>query len=292
MKRILFAFVVLLSLSVTAQQRMKNYDNILKSQNIYEIDAFLRDAHPDDPKRAILKPRLMELIKDYLKNASPYDQQVKPLQEKLALLKKRPSTKISFEEMNATIKQKQIAFYKAQLEAQKNGTFKAPVVVTKAEAQPAAAASTPGRSTAAAPRTSTAPRTSATPAASAPLGANTVVSTAVASEQEEFAMLMNVSTTEHRNKTVQVLNALFDNDPTSKETTVLIKNNSDCDIIVRMEGIGYAKFRLPVPSKGENTIVLPKGDYLFTSIVCGAQYASQKTLQKGMMVTLGNPATK
>ena len=48
---------------------MKDYNNVIKSQSIYEIDAFLRDAHPDDPRRSILKPRLMDLIKDYLKKA-------------------------------------------------------------------------------------------------------------------------------------------------------------------------------------------------------------------------------
>lgn len=100
---------------------------------------------------------------------------------------------------------------------------------------------------------------------------------------------MDESPEDHKNKTVKILNALFDNDPNSKDTTVLVKNDSDCDIIVRMEGIGYTKYRLPVPSGKENTIVIAKGDYLFTSLVCGAQYASQKTVQKAIMVTLGKP---
>ena len=68
-----------------------------------------------------------------------------------------------------------------------------------------------------------------------------------------------------------------------------LKNNSECDMIMRMEGIGYAKYRLPIAAKKENTIVIPKGDYLFSSIVCGAQYASQKSVHKAIMVTLGNP---
>ena len=75
-------------------------------------------------------------------------------------------------------------------------------------------------------------------------------------EQGEFNMLMDESPEDHKNKTVKILNALFDNDPNSKDTTVLVKNNSDCDIIVRMEGIGYTKYRLPVPSGKENTIVI------------------------------------
>ena len=34
-----------------------------------------------------------------------------------------------------------------------------------------------------------------------------------------------------------------------------------------MEGIGYTKYSLPVPSGKENTIVIAKGDYLFTRTI-------------------------
>lgn len=56
---------------------------------------------------------------------------------------------------------------------------------------------------------------------------------------------------------------------------------------MRIEGVGYTKYRLPVPANGDNTIVVKKGDYLFSSIVCGSQYSSQKTVQKAIMVSLG-----
>jgi translation elongation factor EF-1beta len=59
----------------------------------------------------------MEMMKEYIKNAHPEDQKVKDMQEMLALLRRRPSTKITFDEMNAIIKQKQIAKYKAELAA-------------------------------------------------------------------------------------------------------------------------------------------------------------------------------
>jgi hypothetical protein len=59
----------------------------------------------------------MEMMKEYIKNAHPADQKVKDMQEMLALLRRRPSTKITFDEMNAIIKQKQIAKYKAELAA-------------------------------------------------------------------------------------------------------------------------------------------------------------------------------
>jgi hypothetical protein len=257
MKKLLLLFVSVLFFNVSAQKRGKDYTNILKSKNIYEINAFLRDAHPDDPRRSVLKPRVMEMMTQYIKDAHPADQKVKDMQEMLALLKRRPSTKITFDEMNAIIKQKQIAKYKAELAAKQST-----VVYTPSTAQNTFVVNT---------------------------AANAAIPNA---EAEEFNMLMAENPVEHKNKTVKILNSLFDNDPTSKTSIVLIKNNSDCNIIVRMESVGNTKYRLAVPAHDDSTIVIDKGQYLFTSLVCGAQYASQKTIEKAIMVTLGSSATQ
>jgi hypothetical protein len=238
--------------AMSSQKKGKDYSNILKSKNIYEINAFLRDAHPDDPRRSVLKPRVMEMMKEYIKNAHPADQKVKDMQEMLAMLRRRPSTKITFDEMNAIIKQKQIAKYKAELAAKQSTTVYTP---------------------------STAQNTYVV---------NTTANTAIPNaEAEEFNMLMAVSPVEHKNRTVKILNSLFDNDPNAKECIVLIQNKSDCNIIVRIEGVGTTKYRLAVPAQGEGSIVIEKGQYLFTSLVCGAQYASQKTIERPIMVALG-----
>jgi len=257
MKKLLLLFVSVLFFNMSAQKRGKDYSNILKSKNIYEINAFLRDAHPDDPRRSVLKPRVMEMMTQYIKDAHPADQKVKDMQEMLALLKRRPSTKITFDEMNAIIKQKQIAKYKAELAAKQST-----VTYTPSTAQNTFVVNT---------------------------AANAAIPNA---EAEEFNMLMAENPVEHKNKTVKILNSLFDNDPTSKTSIVLIKNNSDCNIIVRMESVGNTKYRLAVPAHDDSTIVIDKGQYLFTSLVCGAQYASQKTIEKAIMVTLGSSATQ
>ncbi len=292
MKKLMILFGLMLFCTLPAQSRMKDYSNIMKSTSIYEIDAFLRDAHPDDPRRSILKPRLMNLLKDYIKTAHPEDPRVKEMQEKIALLKKRPSTKISFDEMNAIIKQKQIKFYQDELaRAQRMAAnpgerikAEAPDITPVKEATPAKTTSAPAKKTSTGSIAS-----SGSIASTGSVSAAVTKSSGANPEKAEFDLLMNPTVEEHKQKTVKILNALFDNDPNSKETTVMIKNNSDCDIIVRMEGTGSAKFRLAVPSKKENTIVIPKGQYLFESLVCGAQYASQKTVQKAIMVSLGNP---
>ncbi len=252
MKKVLLLLCCMFFVAMSSQKKGKDYSNILKSKNIYEINAFLRDAHPDDPRRSVLKPRVMEMMKEYIKNAHPADQKVKDMQEMLAMLRRRPSTKITFDEMNTIIKQKQIAKYKAELAAKQSTTVYTP---------------------------STAQNTYVV---------NTTANTAIPNaEAEEFNMLMAVSPVEHKNRTVKILNSLFDNDPNAKECIVLIQNKSDCNIIVRIEGVGTTKYRLAVPAQGEGSIVIEKGQYLFTSLVCGAQYASQKTIERPIMVALG-----
>ena len=256
MKKLILLFTSLLFISFSAQKKGKDYSEILKSKNIYEINAFLRDAHPDDPRRSVLKPRVMDMMKDYIKNAPPGDRKVREMQENLARLRRGPSTKISYEEMTAINKQKQILKYQKQLQVGQSA-----VVYTPSTAQNVYVTNTSGT-------------------------ANTKV--IADTEASEFNMLMGENPTEHKNKTVKILNSLFDNDPNAKECIVMIENKSDCNIIVRIEGIGNTKYRLPVPAHGDNSIVVEKGDYLLTSIVCGAQYASQKTIQKPLMVALGS----
>lgn len=253
MKKVLLLLSCMFLFTVSAQKKGKDYSDILKSKNIYEINAFLRDAHHDDPRRSVLKPRVMEMMREYIKNAHPADQKVKDMQEMLAMLKRRPSTKITFDEMNAIIKQKQIAKYKAELAAKQPTT-----VYTPSNAQNTFVVNAT---------------------------ANTAIPNA---EAEEFNMLMAVSPVEHKNRTVKILNSLFNNDPNAKECIVMIQNKSDCNIIVRIEGVGTTKYRLAVPAQGEGSIVIEKGQYLFSSLVCGAQYASQKTIERPIMVALGS----
>lgn len=260
-KNFLFLFLIFSYSSFSAQAKIKDYSNILRSKSIYEIDAFLRDAHPDDPKRSVLKPRLVKMLKEYIKNAKPGDQRVKVFQEKIALLRKKPSTRISFDELNENIRLKQIAKFQEELLKKDGSSITYITKVYGGAVDP-----------------------------NAPAGA--MSANFVDSEVEEFKMLVSSNPIEHKNNTVKILNSLFDNDPNSKESIIMIENKSDCNMIMRIEGIGNLKYRLAIPASAQNTIVVPKGDYLFSSIVCGAQYASQKTLQKAIMVSLGDSAPK
>ena len=107
-------------------------------------------------------------------------------------------------------------------------------------------------------------------------------------EAEEFKNLMSQnSSVVHQQKTVKLLNALFNQDISSKEAILLVQNNSDCNMILRLEGKTF--YNLAIPSHGENFLVLPKGDYSLASNVCDVKYNSTKKIEKNMLVSLSNP---
>lgn len=268
MKNFIFLILLVFFAPLPAQQKLKDYKDIMQSNKIYELDAFLRDANPDDPRREVIKPRLILLLKDYIKKAHPADTRVKEFQEKLAMLKRRPSTKITYEEMGEIIRQKQIEKYKQDLANLQNNKN---LAVNNTAGNTAAVPGKAGSN-------------------SAPVAVNVAGSSKMSSDEaQEYNEMMAVSAEEHKNKTVKILNKLFDNDPSSTDVIVMIQNKSDCNMIMRMEGAGNVKYKLAIAAHGENSIVIDKGDYLFSSLVCGAQYASQKTVQKSIVVSLGNP---
>lgn len=251
-KKILLLLLFSFLTNFSAQRKSKDFSKIMQSKSIYEIDAFLRIAHPDDPKRLILKPRLIEMIKEYIRTAHPVDSKVPELQQKMAILRTKPSTRISYSEISEANRLKQIAKYQQELAEERKQNNN---IISQTSQEQLFASN------------------------------NNMDD----SEIEEFKVLMTLTSSEHKNKTVNILNSLFDNDPNSKESIVLIENNSNCNMIVRLDGVGNANYRLAVPSKSENSIVVQKGSYLFSSKVCGSQYAAQKMVQKAMMVSLNNP---
>lgn len=92
----------------------------------------------------------------------------------------------------------------------------------------------------------------------------------------------------HKDKTVKLLNSLFDQDPAKKEAILLIQNNSACDLILRLQSKnGF--YNVAVPSKGENTLLVNKGVYELVSNVCDVKYVSNKEIIKDQLLILNNP---
>lgn len=200
-KKLVLLFSLSCSLVMTAQKKKKD---IVYSTNIAEIENFLKTAHPEDPRRSVLKPKLIAL-----KNSA----WMKPGQNSLANLK-------------PTI----VEIPKSVMKQRENA------------------------------------------------------------EAEEFRKLLSESPEKHQQKTVNLLNQLFDNDITNKEAILLMKNNSDCNMIVRIQGKQF--YNLAVPARGENFLVVEKGSYQINSNVCDAKYNAAKSIEKNMLIAVTRSVSK
>lgn len=202
-KKLLTALLITLLMPnlINAQKKSKE---ILKSTNIQEIENYLKTAHPDDPKRSVLKPKLIALKNaEWTKGAK----NAKPMEA-------RP-------------------------------------VITDIP--------------------------------------NRFMRNSYSSDAEEFKKLIAETSDQHKEKTVKLLNAMFDEDITRKEAVLLFRNNSDCNIVLRIEGKDF--YNLAVPAHGENFVVINKGSYNLSGNVCDVKYISQKDIKKSIFVVIDNPGS-
>ena len=108
--------------------------------------------------------------------------------------------------------------------------------------------------------------------------------------EQEFITLRTKEKSEHKESTVSLLNTLFDNQKKSPDVAILIKNNSKCNIIVNLQG--DQNYSVAIPKEDNNTLVVKKGNYTFTSRICETKYNSLKTIQKSTLITLNEAQYK
>lgn len=198
---VFFLFFTFLFPNLISAQKKANKD-ILKSIDIKEIEEYIKNTHPDDPKKSVLRPKLIALKNaEWTKGART----AKPMEAR-------------------------------------------PVI-------------------------SDIPKS--------------IMRNPHSDDAEEFKKLITETSAEHKEKTVKLLNAMFNEDITRKEAILLFKNNSDCNIVLRIEGKDY--YNLAVPAHGENFIVINKGSYTLNSNICDMKYISQKDIKKSIFVTIDNP---
>ncbi|MDN3691080.1 hypothetical protein QWZ06_01745 [Chryseobacterium tructae] len=89
---------------------------------------------------------------------------------------------------------------------------------------------------------------------------------------------------EANKKTAAMLTHLFNNDINKNEAYINIKNRSSCNLIVKINGKKY--YNLSVPAKGENFILIDKGEYILTTMVCDAKYSSLKKITQDVEIAL------
>ncbi len=89
---------------------------------------------------------------------------------------------------------------------------------------------------------------------------------------------------EQHKKTAAMLTHMFNNDPMDKEAYINIKNRSKCNLIVKINGKKY--YNLDVPANGQNFLLVEKGEYILTTMVCDAKYSSLKKITKDIEIEL------
>lgn len=108
--------------------------------------------------------------------------------------------------------------------------------------------------------------------------------------QEVFRKLLSETSEEHKEKTKKLLNNMFNEDISNNEIILLLKNNSDCDLVLEIFGKKF--YNLAVPAKGENFIVINKDSYILSGNLCDVKYKSSKDISKSLVVVLQNPGFK
>ncbi|MFS4431519.1 DUF6759 domain-containing protein [Chryseobacterium sp. S90] len=89
---------------------------------------------------------------------------------------------------------------------------------------------------------------------------------------------------EENKRTAAMLTHLFNNDINKNEAYINIKNRSSCNLIVKISGKKY--YNLSVPAKGENFILVDKGEYIMTTMVCDAKYSAPKKITQDIEIAL------
>lgn len=193
--------ILLFILALSCSTQNTSHKDILTSTNITEIEEYLKNTHPEDPKKLILKSKLIALKnKEWTKGAAT----AKPMEPRLVITEIPQNFKKNF----------------------------------------------------------------------------------ISNDSEEFKKLLAETPVEHKEKTIKLLNTMLNEDVSSKEVVLLFKNNSDCNLILKISGKKF--YNMAVSAHSENFIVLNKDNYAISSNVCDVPYTSQKLINRNIQIALNN----
>jgi hypothetical protein len=104
-------------------------------------------------------------------------------------------------------------------------------------------------------------------------------------EEEAFEALMTSENEKNKKAlTAQVLNEMLGSDESDALSLLLVKNVSECNMVLKVEG--KTNYNIPIPANGQNAIMVEKGVYQLTGKVCELQYEAQKDLNKNLLVAI------
>lgn len=85
-------------------------------------------------------------------------------------------------------------------------------------------------------------------------------------------------------RTAAMLTHLFNNDAGKNEAYINFKNKSSCPLVIKING--KKSYSLNVPAKGQNFILIDKGEYVLSTAICDASYSSSKKITQDIELVL------
>jgi len=109
----------------------------------------------------------------------------------------------------------------------------------------------------------------------------------VMNKEDEMVYAKLMATEAEKNKstiTAEFLSKLLAEGREGNKSLLVVKNVSECNVVLNISGSVQQK--LPIPSNGQNAVLLPKGSYVLYGNVCELKYESQKDLNKNILVSI------
>ena len=104
------------------------------------------------------------------------------------------------------------------------------------------------------------------------------------SNEKSFEELMVIDAVDKKTRGAAAATLFLNESPEDKNAAILIENNCNCNIIIKISG--SQNYLLPIPKMDKNYLVLPKGNYTFQSKLCNSGYISTKNLKESINFVL------
>lgn len=106
--------------------------------------------------------------------------------------------------------------------------------------------------------------------------------------EDEFTELMRLDSLSKHKVAAESIDVLLSSGPDDPRMSLIVRNNSLCNIIVDIADKSSNTRRLPVVAGKINYIVLLKGTYTLKSSICGAMYLSTKEFTDSTTIILSD----
>ena len=103
-------------------------------------------------------------------------------------------------------------------------------------------------------------------------------------EKEEFSTLMTQDSLRRKKTAAESLEILLNENASSNRVSIIVNNNSNCNIILRFSGV--KSYNLPIYRNNKNFIVIDKGTYGLGANMCSSRYSGSMTFDDSVTLNV------